>query len=244
MKKNKTLKIILIVIVSLIVIACAAFYIYTLDYNIANTEVYNMDGFSEATSDGNLTLFMPPEDTDIIQDAGVIFYPGGKVDATAYAPLMLKIADEGIMCVLIDMPMNLAIFDVNAAEKVYEKYPEINNWYLMGHSLGGVMVSNYAQGNYNQLAGLIILGAYPINDADVDTIIIYGSEDIGLDREKLIGIPNQFEIEGGNHSYFGNYDENESNPTRDGETTITQDEQQDETAQIVAAFIKGELDIE
>jgi len=115
---------------------------------------------------------------------------------------MLRLAEQGIMCVLIDMPMNLAIFDVNAANDVYDKYPDIDNWYLMGHSLGGVMASKYAEKNHNELSGLILLGVYPLNDADVDTILVYGSEDIGLDREKLIDIPNQFEIEGGNHSYF------------------------------------------
>lgn len=234
--KNKKLKIVLIMILSLIVLVCTAFYIYTLDYNIANNNVYNMDGFDDAITDGNLTIFMPSKETEAIENTGMIFYPGGKVDSLAYAPLMLKLADEGIMCVLIDMPMNLAIFDVDAADKVYEKYPEIENWYLMGHSLGGVMASQYAEDNYDKLSGLILLGAYPLNDAPVDTITLYGSEDIGLNREKLIGVANQYEIEGGNHSYFGNYDENERNPKRDGETVITQDEQQDKTVKIVIEY--------
>lgn len=242
--KNKKLKIVLIVFLSLVVVLCGAFYIYTLDSNIANADVYDMDGYSDAAQKDDMMIFMPPEGVEAVKSAGVIFYPGGKVEVNAYAPLALKLAAQGIPCVLVDMPMNLAIFDIDAAEKVYDKYPEINNWYLMGHSLGGVMVSQYAENNYEKLAGIIILGAYPANDADVDTIVIYGSEDIGLDRERLIGVPNQFEIQGGNHSYFGNYDENEKNPTRDGETTLSQDEQQDETTIITVAFIKGELDIE
>jgi dienelactone hydrolase len=242
--KNNKLKVILIVFFSLIILVCGGFYIYTLDYNIANTEVYDMVGFDEAKTDGNMTIFMPPSDVDIIESTGIIFYPGGKIDTLAYAPLMLKLAEHGIMCVLIHMPMNLAIFNIDAANDVYDKYPEIDNWYLMGHSLGGAMASQYAEENYNKLAGLIMLGAYPLNDADVDSIIIYGSEDVGLDREKLIDVSNQFVIEGGNHSYFGNYDENETNPIRDGETTITQDEQQDKTVQLVTSFIKGELNID
>lgn len=234
--KNKKLKIVLIVVLSLIVLVCAAFYIYTLDYNIANNDVYQMDRFENRITDGNLTIFMPSDKSETIENTAIIFYPGGKVDSLAYAPLMLKLADEGIMCVLIDMPMNLAIFDVNAADKVYEKYPEIENWYLVGHSLGGAMSSQYAKDNYDKLAGLVLLGAYPLNDVAVDTVTIYGSEDAGLDREKLIGVPNQFEIAGGNHSYFGNYNENERDAKRDGDTEITQDEQQDETVKIILEF--------
>ncbi|MBR1724690.1 MAG: hypothetical protein IJ723_06710 [Ruminococcus sp.] len=35
------------------------------------------------------------------EDAAVIFYPGGKVEASAYAPLMYKIADNGEDCFLV-----------------------------------------------------------------------------------------------------------------------------------------------
>ena len=242
--KNKKLKVILIILFSILLLVCGGFYIYTLDYNIANADVYDRVGFSEAKTIGNMTIFMPPSDVEIIEGAGLIFYPGGKVDALAYAPLMLKLAEHGTMGVLIDMPLNLAVFDIKAANDVYDLYPQIEKWYLMGHSLGGSMASQYAEENYDQLAGLIILGAYPLNDAAVDTIIIYGSEDIGLERDKLIGVPNQFEIAGANHSYFGNYNENERNPTRDGQATLSQDQQQDETVRIVTSFIKGELIIE
>ncbi len=243
MKTNKV-KISLIILLSLIVVLCGAFYIYTLDHNIANSDVYKMEGYDAAKTDGKMITIMPGKNVITSENTGIIFYPGGKVDALAYAPLMLKFAEKGIMCVLIDMPMNLAVFDVNAAEDVIEKYPDIEHWYLMGHSLGGSMASQFVEDHYDNLAGLIILGAYPLNDADVDTIIIYGSEDIGLDREKLIGVPNQFEIQGGNHSYFGNYNENERNPTRDGRTLLTQDEQQNETVALVISFVKGELDLE
>ena len=35
---------------------------------------------------------------------GVIFYPGGKVEAKAYAPLMHSLAENGIISVLVTMP--------------------------------------------------------------------------------------------------------------------------------------------
>ena len=47
--------------------------------------------------------------------AGFIFYPGGKVGYTAYAPLILALAEQDILCVLLEMPFNLAVLDSLAA---------------------------------------------------------------------------------------------------------------------------------
>jgi len=235
--KNKKLIIVIISILSLVILLCAAFYIYTLDYNKANVEVFNMNGLNNAIAKDNMTIFLPPDDAQLIEYTGIIFYPGGKVEASAYSPLLIKLAEKGIPCILIDMPMNLAIFNTNAADDVYGDFPETEHWYLIGHSLGGAMASKYAEDNYSKLSGLIILGAYPLNDADVDTIIIYGSEDVGLNRDKLEGLNNLFEIEGGNHSFFGNYGENQGDQKRDGDTTISSEEQQNETVEIIIKFI-------
>ena len=51
---------------------------------------------------------------------GFIFYPGGKVEYTAYIPLMHALSEQCILCVLIEMPFNLAVFDVNAADGIQE----------------------------------------------------------------------------------------------------------------------------
>lgn len=59
--------------------------------------------------------------------AGFIFYPGGKVEYTAYEPLMKACAQKGILCVLAEMPFNLAVFDMDAAKGISENYPEIEN---------------------------------------------------------------------------------------------------------------------
>ncbi|MBQ8637788.1 MAG: hypothetical protein IJ468_01310 [Lachnospiraceae bacterium] len=59
--------------------------------------------------------------------AGFIPYPGGKVESAAYAPLMLELAEQDVLCVLIEMPLNLAVLDSKAADGVlnlekYQKY--------------------------------------------------------------------------------------------------------------------------
>lgn len=47
---------------------------------------------------------------------GLIFYPGGKVQYEAYAPLLYHLAENGIFCVLLHMPGNLAVLSVYGTE--------------------------------------------------------------------------------------------------------------------------------
>ncbi len=77
---------------------------------------------------------------------GFIFYPGGHVDARAYAPMLRQIAERGDLVVLVPMPLNLAVFGVNRADQVIAAHPEIEHWVIGGHSLGGAMASAYLYG--------------------------------------------------------------------------------------------------
>jgi len=131
------------------------------------------------------------------------------------------------------MPFNLAVFDVNAADRIYSKFPGIVNWYIGGHSLGGAMASSYADKNTDKIKGLILLGAYSVGSADISTLAIYGSNDGVLDRSKLAGTDNVLEIAGGNHAYFGNYGEQKG----DGKAEITREQQQEHAAEAITDFI-------
>lgn len=153
-------------------------------------------------------------------DTALIFYPGGKVEAEAYAILLKGIQDAGIRVFLVEMPFNLAVFDANAAEKIIANNPSIEHWYIGGHSLGGAMASQFAEKNADQLDGLILLAAYPLNDALDKVLIISGSQDQVLDQTKLEGFEVNW-IEGGNHSNFAHYGVQKG----DGEALIDKDEQ-------------------
>lgn len=59
------------------------------------------------------------------------------MDYRAYAPVLKLIAEQGYFVVVVPAPLNLAFFDVNAAARVEAVYPEITNWFVGGHSLGG-----------------------------------------------------------------------------------------------------------
>ena len=56
------------------------------------------------------------------EDSAFVFYPGGKVEHTAYAPLMHMLAEKGIDCFLVKMPFRLAVFGMNKAGKIFENY--------------------------------------------------------------------------------------------------------------------------
>ena len=117
------------------------------------------DEFSvQKSADGSMA-FVPSN-----PKAGLIFYPGGKVDSQAYAPLMTAFAGEDILCVLLTMSFDLAIFDINAADGIQDRYPEIEKWYLAGHSLGGAMAANYAAEHAVEYEGLFLLASYSVED--------------------------------------------------------------------------------
>ena len=95
---------------------------------------------------------------------GIVFYPGGKVEYTAYEPLMKKLAEKGFFCVLLEMPYNLAVFGINSADGIIDSFPGVGKWYMMGHSLGGSMAGTYLADNYRDYEGLILLASYVTND--------------------------------------------------------------------------------
>ena len=187
----------------------------------------------------NDRIVFEPEDAK----AGLIFYPGGKVQYEAYAPLMEALAEEGILCVLLHMPANLAVLDMNAAEGITAEYPDIEKWYIGGHSLGGSMAASYAAKNVEELEGVILLASYStaaLQDSGLDVVSIYGSNDRVLNLEKYDkyreNLPEDFKeevIEGGNHAYFGKYGFQEG----DREATIANENQIEATVDIVATEI-------
>lgn len=67
---------------------------------------------------------------------GVIFYQGAKVEAEAYSYLGEVLAKDGHFVVMPKLPLNLAIFGINAVDSVMEQYPAVQKWYVAGHSMG------------------------------------------------------------------------------------------------------------
>ena len=223
---------ILIALGAVLVLLAVAFFSYVNDYRHADeTALALLENSTSIRQEGNLTILTP--DAANNSGTGLIFYPGGKVEDTAYLPLLERIRAGGVTVVLVKMPFQLAVFDIHAADRVYDAVPSVSRWYIGGHSLGGAMASSYVAGNEDRLSGLILLGAYPVNDSPIPTLCIYGSEDVQLDKSKLAGVANVLKIEGGNHAQFGNYGLQDG----DGTATISREEQQSQAASAMLDFI-------
>lgn len=187
-------------------------------------------------------VFAPEERNG--QEKGLIFYPGGKVAYEAYAPLLRMLAESGLVCVLPQMPVNLAVLDMDVAEAYPARFPQITEWYLGGHSLGGSMAAGYAADHAQEYEGLILLASYSaadLKDTGLRVLSIYGSEDKVLNMEKYTeykgNLPEDFQemvIEGGCHAYFGSYGPQEG----DGTPAISNEEQLQVTTERMAEFIK------
>lgn len=232
-KRRKIIRIAVLVVTGLLIIGFGGFYIYTLDFYRADADALALLSVENVSREDNGNIAIVNAQNMLEKPVGLIFYPGGKVEAAAYLPLLDKLSEQGITCVLVKMPFNLAVFDINAADKVFAKLPDIKTWYLAGHSLGGAMASSYAGSKADKLRGLILLGAYPINNAKIATLAVYGSEDKGLDRQKLDAADSKIEIAGGNHAYFGNYGEQRG----DGTATISREDQQKQAVEAIISFI-------
>lgn len=201
-------------------------------------QALNSDAQVKVTT-GDRLVFQPVNATT---KTGFIFYPGGRVDYRSYAPLAHDVASEGYLVVIVRMPLNLAVFSPNAAQGVIELHPEIENWIIGGHSLGGSMAAQYVSTSPASVNGLILLEAYPASGNDLsskqlEVLTIHGSRD-GLVSstqidDSLKQLPKEtvrVEIIGGNHAQCGWYGPQPG----DLDATISREDQQQ---QIVRAIV-------
>lgn len=175
-------------------------------------------------------------------DKALIFYPGAKIEESAYADIMHGIAKNGIDCFLVKMPFRLAFLGINKANKIIEENKKLYpHWYMAGHSLGGAMAGYYVSKHQDNIDGFAMLGAYttsPIPEK-VKTLSILASNDKILNwntyKKNIKNLPGNFteiSIEGGNHSQFGDYGHQKG----DGTATISMEEQHN---QIINAIVEA-----
>lgn len=241
MRRKK--RVIIPVISFLFIVIVCIWYVNDYYHTDENVQEYlqTKDSVSVTEMPDGLYLDGPGDET------ALIFYPGAKVEYTAYLPLLSELADQGIDCFLIKMPCNLAIFGQNKAKKIMDSY-EYDHWYLSGHSLGGAMAASYASGHLESLNGLVLLAAYPTKSLKSDSfsvLSLYGSEDGVLNMEKVeegkAYMPVDYAeicIEGGNHAQFGNYGEQKGDHAAD----ISREEQQAQTVEAILNMLEAHKD--
>lgn len=238
--KGKRIRNLLMFAAVVVILCTAAVGIYTADYYRADEAATTvMKNETLVSIYDNTAVFYPEGETK----TGLIFYPGGKVEYIAYAPLMQALAEEGILCLLPEMPLNLAVLDVHAADELREQFETVEKWYIGGHSLGGSMAASCASVHAGAYEGLILLAAYStadLQETNLEILSLYGSCDGVLDMEKYEQYrPNlpmetiETVIEGGNHAQFGHYGSQDG----DGEAVISVQEQMEQSVSAMKELI-------
>lgn len=151
---------------------------------------------------------------------GVIFYPGARVSPEAYIATWAPIIEATDTLVVIpSMPLNLAVFGRSRAEAPIADHPEIDDWWVGGHSLGGAMAASWLGAQTDvEVTGLLLWASFSTGGAglqersDLRVLSVSGTRD-GLstpqetaERHELL--PDDavtIEVEGMNHAQFGRY---------------------------------------
>lgn len=178
---------------------------------------------------------------DEASDRGLVFIPGARVDPYAYmAKLVDVVAETGTTVVITKPILNLAFFDQRPLETFTSHAPEMSDWYVGGHSLGGVRACMMATDE--DVAGVVFFGSYCANDlsgSGLAVLSIAGSEDGLSTPGKIEGAAHLLpadatfiEIDGANHASFGDYGAQPG----DGVATAPDPEVRDEITRVLAEF--------
>ncbi len=242
MKQRKSLKFkIFTAIAIFLIVVIGGFFIYVSSYYKSGSLALNSlksDSIVKVEVQENEDIVFKPVSNN--KKIGFIFYPGAKVEASAYAPIAREIASNGYTVVIAKMRFNLAILSPNKADNIIKEYKDINTWVIGGHSLGGVMASDYALKN-DKVKGLVLLASYPqdktdLRSSNVKVISLWGSNDKVADLNKvkdaksIMPSGSEFiEIKDGNHGGFGDY----GHQSGDGEALITNKQQMKDTSKYI-----------
>jgi len=203
---------------------------------------------SEWSLDSNFYYTFEPN--SVTPTIGFIIYPGAYIDPRSYAPAAHAIAAQGYLTVIVKMVQDLAILSYTRAERVISDHPDIEEWTIGGHSLGGPSVCAYIRESNDIIDGVVMWASYPsegfrVDDKIIKALSIYGTKDglvtpdeIETSRLHLPPYTQWEEITGGNHTQFGWYDTSpypvqpEDNPA-----DITRQQQQDIIIQATVDFL-------
>ncbi|MGO4193709.1 alpha/beta hydrolase [Arthrobacter sp. YAF17] len=189
------------------------------------------------TTEDATTITLAPEGK---ASAGLVFYPGARVDARAYQDILRPLANAGYLVVILKVPLGIALLNTGQARGVMDRHPDITSWAVGGHSLGGVSASTFAKSNPD-VAGLLLFASYPADSmaesVELAVLSVSGSNDglttpdkVAASKPLLPPATVYATVEGGVHAFFGDYGEQPG----DGEPGISREQaQQQVTAESV-----------
>ena len=175
---------------------------------------------------------------------GLIFYPGARVEAMAYADVLRPVVDAGYLVIILKEPLGLSLLDGGQASSAMSGHPEVRSWAVGGHSLGGVSAAAFAQSNAD-VQGLVLYASYPLDSmrdrANLSVVSVSGTADqlstpakIDLSRELLPADATYVPVQGGIHAFFGDYGVQPG----DGEPSIDRAGAQEQISTATVAFMR------
>jgi hypothetical protein len=182
----------------------------------------------------------------------LLFFPGGGVDPTAYAPLVRAVAAEGFPVYLVKLPGKPAAPNKHRKDSiaigkgVIKAAPGVERWLVGGHSMGGAIAGQLVHEEPKQFRGLILIGTTHPRDFDIsgfagDVTKVYGTEDrvarhaqSEANKKLLPAGTTWVEVKGGNHAQFGHY----GTQIGDGKATISQESQQQAAREAVVKAVR------
>jgi len=144
---------------------------------------------------------------------GLVFYPGAKVDPYAYLPTFEGLIAQGLTVVVVEPLFNMALFDTTPLSGATSLAPGITQWFVGGHSLGGVRACMVADDP--AVSGVVLMASFCANDlsqTDLTILQLFGDKDGLIDpvavaeASALLPISNvEYTLAGANHASFGAY---------------------------------------
>ncbi|MFD6134676.1 alpha/beta hydrolase [Isoptericola sp. NPDC060257] len=179
----------------------------------------------------------------------VLFQPGARVDARAYAAVLRPLAEAGHTVVVAKQPLGIAFLATGALDDARAAVAA-DRWVVGGHSLGGTVAAMAADAADDDAeapaAGLLLFASYPAGDLSgtltAAVASVSGSEDglatpakIDASRADLPADAAFTVVEGAVHAYFGDYGPQPG----DGTPTITHDDARAQISGAAVAFVDG-----
>lgn len=242
--KKKMLKKILLSLLLVIIIFILGIVIYMLIPRLANDAAKSKITSPSAnivTEYNENEIICSPKNSN--PDTGIIFYTGAKIEHYAYGYMFADLAENNVLCIAEDNLVHIPFFSKQDCESIFERYPNIKNWYFAGHSLGGEVADRQALKYQDRVKGAINLGAHlrqNFSDSSLRLLSIYASNDTFANPNVYYMFENNlppnkayYLINGGCHAYFGDF----GTMLTDGEPEITPEEQARASATKILQFV-------
>ncbi|MDB5046859.1 MAG: alpha/beta hydrolase [Deinococcus sp.] len=206
---------------------------------------------ARATLQSNPGTFLDIQPVNGQYDTLLVVYSGGLVRPQAYEWLGTALAGQGVRTVVPAFPLDLAVTGIGRADALIKQFGAGKRVILAGHSLGGAMAAQYAKDHRAQLAGLILMGAYPAGNVSLRDLpgaplpvlsLLAQNDKVAAEtdvRDGLNRLPTTTTrltvINGAVHAFFGRYGPQKG----DGLPTVTRAEAEAQTVGEIRGFLDG-----